>query len=102
MKAAHNSPLGCLENRWADREAAGKGKHEMMDGFGTMGLFGGWWMLLGMLALLALLALGVFLLAGTAQQRGRLEDTALDILKKRYAAGELSPAEFELAKKGLG
>lgn len=61
-------------------------------------------MLMGVIAGLAILALlvwGVFSLVGTAQHQSRTEDTALDILKKRYAAGEISQAEFELAKKGL-
>ena len=75
----------------------------MMNGFGMMGTFGGWWMILGMVAgllILALLLWGLFSVAGTAQQ-GRTEDTALEVLKKRYAAGEISQAEFEVAKRSL-
>ena len=75
----------------------------MMNGFGTMGAFGGWWMVLSMGAgvlILALLLWAVFSMVGTAQQ-GRTEATALDVLKKRYAAGEISQAEFEVAKRSL-
>ena len=75
----------------------------MMNGFGTMGAFGGWWMVLSMIAGLAIIAFlvwGAFTLTGSAQQ-GRPEDSALDILKKRYAAGEISQAEFEVAKRSL-
>jgi uncharacterized membrane protein len=75
----------------------------MMTGFGTMGALGEWWMLLGTMAGLALLALlvwGAVAVAAGAQQ-SRETDTPLEILKKRYAAGEISQAEFEIAKKGL-
>ena len=60
-------------------------------------------MILGMVAgllILALLLWGLFSVAGTAQQ-DRTEDTALEVLKKRYAAGEISQAEFEVAKRSL-
>lgn len=69
-----------------------------------MGAFGGLWMILGGIAGLALVALLVWAAISyrtAGHQYSRTDETALDILKKRYAAGEISQAEFELAKKGL-
>ncbi|MGE0681324.1 MAG: SHOCT domain-containing protein [Candidatus Binatia bacterium] len=37
----------------------------------------------------------------TARQRGRSEDSALDILNKRYARGEINREEYEEKKKDL-
>lgn len=54
-----------------------------------------------------LIVLGVFLLLRllTLQSRGSggpsREDTALDILKKRYAKGEISKEDFDRMKKDL-
>ncbi len=39
-----------------------------------------------------------------SQQKGQLpkEDSALEVLRKRYARGEISKEEFEAKKKDLG
>lgn len=37
----------------------------------------------------------------TTRQRGRAEDSALDILNKRYARGEINREEYEEKKKDL-
>ncbi|MEK6673120.1 MAG: SHOCT domain-containing protein [Nitrospirota bacterium] len=42
----------------------------------------------------------VRLIAGNAKNEGK-HDTPLDILKKRYARGEINKAEFEEKKKDL-
>ncbi len=42
----------------------------------------------------------VKLIAGAGKKEGR-EETALDILKKRYAKGEINKEEFEEKKKDL-
>ena len=76
---------------------------------------GGWswsWGLamgLGMLAMLAFwgaLIVGVVLLVrwlmtATGGSDGRLDETALQILKRRYAAGEITHEEFEQMRQAL-
>lgn len=67
--------------------------------YGWTGAFGGVGMLLGMLvwlAVIVLLAWGVSRLF----TRGDAAD-ALEILKRRYAAGEITSAEYETARKAL-
>ena len=77
----------------------------MMGGFGYgMGLFGGFGMLLGTLfwvGLLALVVWGVISLARPRPTEPRVEDSALEIVKRRYARGEISQAEYEQARRDL-
>ena len=67
--------------------------------FGWMSGFGWLWMVLFLGALIALLVWGADTLFGT---RDRAPQPApLDILKWRYAAGEITQSEFEQAKRAL-
>jgi putative membrane protein len=67
--------------------------------------FVGW---LFMLAFWALVVLGLVFLVRLALRRGRpaqdaaAPETAVEILKKRYARGELTREEFEQMKREVG
>jgi putative membrane protein len=68
-------------------------------GFG-MGLFGGIMMLLFWAAIILLVVLVVR--SVFPSQRQSEPESAVEILKRRYAAGEISQAEYEQALKTLG
>lgn len=70
------------------------------DGWGAMGWLGGLMMLLfwGGLVLLVLPSIQAL---GSAGRPHRPED-ALATLRRRYAAGEITQAEYELARRALG
>ncbi len=75
----------------------------MMEGMGTMPGCG---MYLGMLFWILLLAALVALVVWVIQKSGRsggdtVNETALDVLKKRYALGEIDTEEYEEKKKRL-
>ena len=71
-----------------------------------------WWYQAGdagwigfMLALMVAAAIGLVLavvLASGARPGPAAHDQALDILRRRYAAGEITETEFEQAKRVLG
>ncbi|WP_374350681.1 SHOCT domain-containing protein [Chitinimonas sp.] len=67
----------------------------MMWGFGGMGL--GWLM---MLLFWGLVFAGIVMLVKAFSQRQE-GDTALELLKQRYARGEIDRAEFEQKRKDL-
>ncbi len=71
----------------------------MMDGY-SMGA--GWWILglvFWILVIIGLILLIKYLWEGGAAKRE--PESALEILKKRYARGEISKEEFEEKKKDL-
>jgi putative membrane protein len=74
------------------------GFHDMMTGWG--GGWTSWTMYLGMIAswigAVALLVWGIRALAG-GQSRARhlAGESAVDVLKRRYASGEIDSAEFQ-------
>jgi putative membrane protein len=65
-----------------------------------MGLFGGVAMLLFWVAIILLVVWAVR--GGFATQRPSEQESAVEILKRRYAAGEINQAEYEQARKALG
>lgn len=74
------------------------GHDQMMWGFG-------WW---GMMFFWILVIIGIVFLIKWLVEQGRMsrktsegEESALDILKKRYARGEIDKEEFEQKKKDL-
>ena len=78
------------------------GTTQMMGAYGLMGGFGGLGMLLGVLVWLAVVVLLVWGLSSVFEaSRTDSRADALEILKRRYAAGEISSAEFETARRAL-
>ncbi|OGO56940.1 MAG: hypothetical protein A2Z32_01035 [Chloroflexi bacterium RBG_16_69_14] len=77
-----------------------------MMGYGFDGGALGWiWMFGGLLVMVGFVvlivwAVGAVSRGGTSREPGR--PTALDILRERYARGEITQQEFEQAKKTLG
>lgn len=72
-------------------------------GFGGYGLLGGLGMGIGMLLWVVLIALVAWALVAFLDNRGKqTEEAPLDILKRRYAKGEINQAEYEQAKRNLG
>lgn len=72
---------------------------------GMMGWDGGIWMVFNMVFGI-LLMVGIVLLVAWVGQKAlgtgsRTEESALEVLKKRYARGEISKAEYEEKKRDL-
>ncbi len=73
---------------------------QIMDGYGMMR--GGYWIL--WLILWILIIIGLVLLIKYLHERSAVKmesESALEILKKRYAKGEINKEEFEEKKKAL-
>ncbi len=73
-----------------------------MGAYGWMGGFGGVGMLVGALVWLAVVVLLVWGLSSVFQRSSPdTREDALEILKRRFAAGEITAAEFETARRAL-
>lgn len=73
----------------------------MMGGFGAMGLMSIFWIVvLGLIIWAVVAAARGTGWAGGSESSGRSE-SALEILKRRYARGEINKAEYEEKKKDL-
>jgi putative membrane protein len=74
----------------------------MMYGFG---MYGGWWLIgMGMMVLfwIAILLLVIWMVRSLFPRERRSERVqALETLQQRYAAGEISAAEYEQARARL-
>lgn len=77
------------------------GSHSGMDGWMGGGL--GWiWMLIWPITLIGIpLAFGYWLITHRETSDGSA-DTAIDVLRRRYAQGEIDEEEFETRRKTLG
>jgi putative membrane protein len=76
----------------------------MMGGYGSygMGWFGGIFMIVFWALVIAGVVFFVRWLATSSKKRdGGVGETPLEILKKRYARGEINKEEFEQKKKDL-
>ncbi|HKJ31963.1 MAG TPA: SHOCT domain-containing protein [Balneolales bacterium] len=66
------------------------------------GSYGGWWMFIWPIIFIAIIVfLFYWLNQKNAGQSPFKQENALDILKKRYARGEITKEEFERMKKDL-
>jgi putative membrane protein len=73
-----------------------------MMGFDGMVGFGGLWMIVPLLFWVGVIALAVWGVSSLFPSRAEAgQVTALEILKRRYARGEISTAEFHQAKQDL-
>lgn len=67
----------------------------------TDGIGGGWMMIFWWLLILAI-GYGIFqLFRAIQQQKSNSKESPIEILKKRYARGEISKSDFEQKKKEL-
>lgn len=75
----------------------------MMDyGYGLWGMGGGFGMLLGLAFWLAVIGLVMWGVSALLAPRGPTScEDALDIVRRRFASGEISQAEFEVARRAL-
>jgi plastocyanin len=72
-----------------------------MMGFGGVGYGGAWlWMLAGVLFVVGIVVLVVWAIGAAAGRPD--EDEAIDLLRARFARGEIDATEFEQARQTLG
>jgi putative membrane protein len=91
--------LGLLTPAWAQERAWDWGGHPMWGMWGVWG-FG---MMLVMLTFWVLVIVGLIALVRWLVTQGRASrtDMALDILRQRYARGEINKEEFDAKKRDL-
>jgi putative membrane protein len=72
---------------------------DMMDNWGAAS---GLWMIVGMLVVAVVVLIGVWLIVRSNRETRSRSSSALDILRERFARGEITKDEFETARKTLG
>jgi putative membrane protein len=72
----------------------------MMDGYGAHGLGMGWWWIIGIVIVVVIVWVVVKRLNQSSTNQG-IGKSALDILKERYASGEIDKQEFEERRRDL-
>lgn len=108
MVAAAGSALGLLSSTaWAqapsDADRYAYGPHMMWWGGGWYGMiFGPLFMILVLAAVIAVVVLLVRWAGGQGQATAPSHRTPLDILKERFARGEIDKNEFEERRRVLG
>jgi len=84
----------------------GRGSHGVMGRGIESGIYDYTWILivlLGLLLIIGIVLLALWLFRHSDKERNRYrEENPLEILKKRYARGEIDKEEFEQRKKNLG
>jgi len=77
----------------------------MMNGFGghgwSMGFGMGWWWIIGIILVILIIWVVVRNTNQTNARNSSDNQSAMDILKNRYARGEISKEEYEERKKEL-
>jgi putative membrane protein len=71
---------------------------DMMDNWGAAS---GVWMIVGMLVVAVVVLIGVWLIARSSRDARSSSSSALDIVRERFARGEITKDEFEAASKTL-
>ena len=73
----------------------------MMDGSGSMFFGGGFMWIFWVLVLVAIVVVAKATMPSNARRNGTHEDSALSILDKRYARGEIGREEYREKKREL-
>ena len=73
--------------------------HSVMNGFDWMGISGGLWMVVG---IILIVVIGWAIVAAVSRRDQAGVDDAGRILKARFARGELTPEDYERARRLLG
>ncbi len=74
----------------------------MMNGFEGHGWGMGWWWIIGLIIVVAIVWLVVKSMSTNSNPNLPSGKSALDILKERYARGEIEKDEYERKKRDLG
>ena len=91
-----------LENAFADYGGGGYGPGMMHWGYGMMGWFGHISMIIFWIVMIVLTVFIIRWVVRTNRQKSSGgSESAFDILKKRYAKGEITKAEFEEMKRDI-